>query len=87
MTKTGDSDPNGIDFILKIAREFTDICIQISYARENIKGIIQQYSYIGTNKIIKDIVREYFIKNFSDRKDWRLISDNLDNPYLSRCFY
>jgi tRNA(Glu) U13 pseudouridine synthase TruD len=63
------------DKILRLAKEFTDLCIQISYARENIRNIIQQYSYIGTHKIISDIVREYFIKNFSKRADWRLISD------------
>lgn len=74
------------DKILRLAREFTDLCIQISYARENIKTIIQQYSYIGTHKIISDIVREYFIKNFSKKRDWRLISTkntNEDNDLLS----
>lgn len=56
------------DKILKIAKEFSDLCIQISYARENIKTLIQQYSYIGTNKIISDIVRDYFIKNYAKRR-------------------
>ena len=63
------------NLILKIALNFTDICLQISYARENIKTLIQQYSYIGTKKIITDVIREYFIKNYSKRADWRLQSD------------
>lgn len=77
LDNSGNVDENKTDYILMIAREFTDICLQISYARENIKGLIQQYSFIGTNKIIKDIVREYFIKNFSNRFDWRYVSDNI----------
>ena len=63
------------DKILRIAKEFTDLCTQISYVRENIKTIIQQYSFIGTQKIISDIVRDYFLKNYSKKSDWRLIAD------------
>lgn len=70
-------DENKSDYILKIAKEFSDLCIQISYVRDTIKGLIQQYAYIGTNKIITDVVREYFIKNFSNRADWRLYGDRL----------
>ena len=77
LDNTGNISENSTDYILKIAREFTDICLQISYARENIKNIIQQYSFIGTNKIIKDITRDYFIKNFSNRTNWRYVSDTI----------
>ena len=73
LNKNG--EPEYTNLILKIALNFTDICLQISYARENIKTLIQQYSYIGTKKIITDVIREYFIKNFSKRSDWRLQSD------------
>jgi hypothetical protein len=63
------------DCIYKLAKEFTNICLQISYTRETIQARIQQYSYIGTHKIISDVVREYFLKNFSRRSEWRFYSE------------
>ena len=71
------------DILLNIAKEFTDIALQISYARESIKTLIQQYSFIGTNKIANDIVRDYFIKNFSNRKDWRYVGNTLTDTLYS----
>lgn len=66
----------GQDLITKIAKQFTDICLQISYIRQNIKTIIQQYTYTGTTKIISQTIRDYFLKNFSKNSNWRFISDS-----------
>jgi hypothetical protein len=59
--------------ILSVAKYFTNVCLQILYARENIKEIIQQYSVIGTKQIISDVIRSYFMKNYSDPADWRFL--------------
>lgn len=70
---------NKQNLITLIATEFTDLSLRISYARENIKQLIQQYSFIGTNKIITDVVRDYFIKNFAEQTSWRLTSNKILN--------
>ena len=67
---------NGDDLITYIARQFTDLCIKISYTREAVKQEIQTYSIIGTNKIVQNSVRDFFVKNFSQRKQWRYIADS-----------
>lgn len=73
------------NLIFQMAKIFTDYCLQISYARENIKCLIQQYSLIGTNRIITDVVRDYFVKNYSSKKDWRYVSNtsNLMDKYVN----
>lgn len=79
-----------LSLINKIAKQYTDLCIAISYARENIKATIQQFAFIGTNRIIEDTIKDYFLKNFSIRTDWRYISDSnvkfQQTPELSGMF-
>ena len=81
-----DGSYNDNNYIQKVAEYLTDICIKVSYIRQEIKGLVQQYSFIGTQRIVTDVVRDYFVKNFSKRSSWRYISDlfkNKDNtPYL-----
>ena len=83
---TEDRTTDGQNQIQKVAEYLTDICIKISYIRQEIKALVQQYSFIGTQRIVTDVVRDYFVKNFSKRSSWRYISDlfkNKDNtPYL-----
>jgi hypothetical protein len=77
---------SGEDYILNTAKTFTNLTLQILYARENIKEAIQQYSYIGTKKIITDVMRSYFLKNFTKKSEWRFYSDeNIqdDQIYIS----
>ena len=61
--------------LTKIAKELTDYCLHISYVRENLKTIIQQYSYIGTKNIVTSAIKDFFLKNFSKRSEWRLQSE------------
>lgn len=70
-----DNTYNENNFIQKVAQYLTDICIKISYVREQIKGLVQQYSFIGTQRIVTDVVRDYFVKNFSKKSSWRYISN------------
>lgn len=74
-----DGSYNDNNYVQKVAEYLTDICIKISYIREEIKGLVQQYSFIGTQRIITDVVRDYFVKNFSKRSNWRYISDKFKN--------
>lgn len=39
-------EQNNINVIMNLAKEMTNLVIQISYARENIKTLIQQYTFI-----------------------------------------
>lgn len=61
--------------IMKAAKWLTDITLHISYIREQIKTSIQQFNFIGTNRIATDILTDFFIKNYSKEKDWGYISD------------
>ena len=72
----GNPNPLGDDLISQIARQFTDLCIKISYTREAVKQELQTYSIIGTNKIIQNSVRDFFLKNFSERKNWRYTANS-----------
>jgi hypothetical protein len=69
-------EDGGTNYILAVAKCFTNTCLQILYARENIKEIIQQYSFIGTKRIISDVIRSYFMKNYSNPADWRFLPVN-----------
>lgn len=66
---------NAEGVIMKLAKELTDIAINISHIREQIKVSIQQYSFIGTKRIATDILRDFFIKNYSNKDEWNYISD------------
>ena len=68
---------NGNNILNKISYAFSDLCIMIQNARESIKNIIQEYAHIGTERIVTDVVREYFIKNFSNKIESRFISEDI----------
>lgn len=61
--------------IIQAAAELTDITLNISYVREQIKTSIQQYNFIGTKRIATDILRDFFIKNYTNEHDWGYISE------------
>ena len=67
--------------ILNISKELSDIVIHISYLREDIKNNIQKYGIVGTKKIVLDNLSEFFIKNYSDNKDWGYQSNFIINHY------
>jgi hypothetical protein len=72
LDKDGNKCVTGTDFLLELSTKFTDLCIRILYAREELKTLVQQYALIGTNKIITDVVRDHFVKNYTDKSTWRL---------------
>lgn len=75
--KDGNKISTGHDLLLELSNKFTDLCIRILYTREELKTLVQQYALIGTNKIITDVVRDHFIKNYTNKTSWRL--QNLKN--------
>lgn len=70
--KDGNRLPVSNDLLSELASKFTDLCIRILYAREELKTIVQQYALIGTNKIVTDVIRDHFLKNYTDKNVWRL---------------
>lgn len=74
-----DGTYNEYNLITKVTNYLTDICLKVSYIRQELKALIQQYSFIGTQRIITDVVRDYYIKNFSKRSSWNYISDIFKN--------
>lgn len=69
----GSSEHEGV--ISRIAKELADISLNVSYVREQIKTSIQQYSFIGTRRIATDILTDFFIKNYTPRKEWGYVTD------------
>lgn len=73
-------------YLNKISTYFTNICIKIQNIREELKTIIQQYNFIGTKKVVDNILYDFFIKNYSKRSDWGYLNLNTlsgdDDLYL-----
>lgn len=67
--------------LYKVALKFANYCNQIRLARESIKILIQNYAKIGSAKIIENIVKQYFYKEFINKSDWNMfyIDKNIDN--------
>ena len=61
--------------IMAVAKELTDITLRIADVRSQIKAGIQQYSIVGTKRIATDILADFFIRNYSDHRDWGYVSD------------
>lgn len=54
----------GDNYIARLAKQFTDLCLQISYARQNIKTIIQQYTFIRNKQNHYRFYKGLFFKKF-----------------------
>lgn len=61
--------------LMSVAKELTDTALYIMDIRSQIKTAIQQFSIIGTKRIATDILADFFIKNYSNRRDWGYISN------------
>lgn len=65
---------NGI--IFHITKLYVDECIHIKNLRNQLKNLIQQYTFIGTKRIATDIFHDFFVNNFAKRKSLNYISDD-----------
>lgn len=58
--------PDGEDGLaMKLAKELTDLCIYICSLREKIKTSILQFEFVGTKRIASDILRDFFLENYT----------------------
>lgn len=63
-----------------LTKEYIDECINIRKIRENIKNLIQQYTFIGTKRIATDLLYDFFLKNYSKNESVGYFSS--DKKYL-----
>lgn len=67
----------GSDGILySLTKSYIDECINIRKIRENLKNLIQQYTFIGTKRIATDLLYDFFIKNYSKKESVGYFSIN-----------
>ena len=52
--------------IFPIAKKLTDLTLNISNIRKQIKDSIQYYNFVGTKKIASNVLADYFLNNFSN---------------------
>ncbi|MEI6422046.1 MAG: hypothetical protein WCP55_07490, partial [Lentisphaerota bacterium] len=59
-----------------IIRESThtlrNIALRASYQRDTLKNIIKKHAIIGTAKAVEKIIKEYLLRSFTKKEDWRL---------------
>jgi hypothetical protein len=63
--------------VRKLAKELSDIAVEISYLREEIKENVIRYGYIGTKSLVVNVLNDFYIKNFSNKKDWSFQTSNI----------
>lgn len=57
---------------------YVDECIHIRNIRNQLRDLIQQYTFIGTKRIATDIFYDFFINNFSNRQSLNYLSNDLN---------
>lgn len=70
-----------------VAKILADLTLSISMRRETVKTLASQYSSIGTDNAFSRIVKQYILKNYTDKsEDWNFISNNVNvnNKYLPK---
>lgn len=66
--------------MINLSKYLTDFCIKLSYERHLIKNQIKICAQSGTKQIIENVLKNYFISNFS-RQDSNLYNDGLSQYY------
>jgi len=62
------------DMIENATYSIRNICLQISYQRENVRSMAQKHQMLGTERIMRTLISEYLYREFSSPESWRLHS-------------
>jgi hypothetical protein len=81
-----DETKNDACLVNVMAKEFSDLAMEITYLREEIQENVLRYGYIGTKKLVVNVLNDYFIRSFYNKLDWSFQnnikidgSDNITN--------
>lgn len=66
--------PVGEDLIEVVVKKLVNICLDISYKRDQLKQIATKYAFIGTDNLIIENIKEHIYRKFTPNSTWRKYS-------------
>lgn len=62
------------NIILESTHVLRNIALRASYQRDTLKNIVKKHAIIGTAKAVERVIKEYMLRSFTKKSDWRLYS-------------